>query len=72
MEDVLFSGNREPTLDDILAEPIVRTLMHRDGVEEDQIRQLLKRAKPQQATAKHQWITLSSDAAPITISSAME
>lgn len=42
--DVLFRGNREPTLDQILAEPIVKTLMRRDGADEAAIRRLLAKA----------------------------
>jgi hypothetical protein len=34
MEDTLFRGNREPTLDQILAEPIVQTMMRRDAVDD--------------------------------------
>lgn len=41
MEDALSCGNREPTLGEVLAEPIVRQMMKRDGVQETQIHQLL-------------------------------
>lgn len=44
MEDALFRGNREPTLDQILAEPIVRQLMQRDGIDETALRRLMHRA----------------------------
>jgi hypothetical protein len=64
MEDVLFRGDREPTLDEILAEPIVRATMARDGITEVQIRQLMKRANTQPPATKHQWITLSPDDDP--------
>lgn len=43
MEDLLFRGNREPSLDEILAEPIVHTIMQRDGADEALIRQLMLR-----------------------------
>jgi hypothetical protein len=49
MEDTLFRCNREPTLDEILAEPIVQAVMRRDGVDETTIRRLIRtaaRAKP--------------------------
>jgi hypothetical protein len=49
MEDTLFRCNREPTLDEILAEPIVRAVMRRDRVDETAIRRLMRtaaRAKP--------------------------
>ena len=49
MEDTLFRGNCEPTLDQILAEPIVQAMMRRDAVDENTIRQLMRkaaRAKP--------------------------
>lgn len=42
MEDALFRGNREPMLDQILAEPIVRTMMRRDGIDETTIRELMR------------------------------
>jgi hypothetical protein len=34
-------GWREPSLDDILAEPIVRILMQRDGVREEEVRHIV-------------------------------
>jgi len=34
-------GWREPSLDDILAEPIIRTLMQRDGVGEEDVRRIV-------------------------------
>ncbi|HLI21439.1 MAG TPA: hypothetical protein VKV32_10005 [Stellaceae bacterium] len=46
MEDTLFRGNREPTLDEILAEPIVKTVMKRDRIDEDTVRTLMRRVKP--------------------------
>ena len=35
-----FTRNEEPTLDEFLAEPAVRLLMTRDGVEEAEFRRL--------------------------------
>jgi hypothetical protein len=61
MEDVPFRGNRESTLAEILAEPVLLVMMQRDGVNEVQVRQLMTRAKPQQAAILHRWITLSLD-----------
>lgn len=46
MEDTLFRGNREATLDQVLAEPIVRLLMQRDGWDEGTIRRLMRKAAP--------------------------
>lgn len=46
MEDVLFRGNREPSLDEILAEPIVKTVMKRDQIDEDTVRALMRRVRP--------------------------
>ncbi len=42
MEDALYRGNREPSLDQILAEPIVQTIMRRDGTTAKSIRELLR------------------------------
>ena len=42
MEDALYRGNREPTLDQILAEPIIQTIMRRDGTTAKSIRELLR------------------------------
>jgi hypothetical protein len=44
MEDTLFHGNSEPTLDQILAEPIVRSMMRRDRIDERTIRELMRKA----------------------------
>jgi hypothetical protein len=44
MEDTLFRGNREPTLDQILAEPIVQMMMRRDGVDAETVRRLMRPA----------------------------
>lgn len=35
-----YAGNQEPSLDEILSEPIIRRLMARDGIDEASIRQL--------------------------------
>jgi hypothetical protein len=40
-----YSHNEEPSLDEILAEPIVRLLMARDGVDEAEIRRLVQELK---------------------------
>lgn len=37
----LFIGNTEPSLDDIMGDPMVRNLMARDGVAEDSLRVLI-------------------------------
>ncbi len=39
------SGYREPTLDELLAEPSVRLLMARDGVDEAVLRKIAKEAR---------------------------
>lgn len=52
MEDALFRGNREPTLDQILAEPIVRQLMRRDGTDEGTIRRLMHRTATEASPPK--------------------
>jgi hypothetical protein len=39
------SGYREPTLDELLAEPSVRMLMARDGVDEALLRDIAKKAR---------------------------
>jgi len=44
MEDALFRGNCEPTLDQILAEPIVQMMMRRDRLEERTIREWVRNA----------------------------
>ena len=35
-----YAGNQEPSLDELLSEPIIRRLMARDGIDEASIRQL--------------------------------
>lgn len=45
MEDARFEVNNfDPSLDEVLAEPIVRQLMRRDGVTEASVRQLMQQA----------------------------
>jgi hypothetical protein len=45
MEDARFMvTNFEPSLDEVLAEPIVRQLMRRDGVTEESVRRLVRQA----------------------------
>jgi hypothetical protein len=45
MEDARYQvNNLEPSLDEVLAEPIVRQLMRRDNVTEMAVRRLMKRA----------------------------
>jgi len=44
MEDTLFRGNREPTLDQILAEPIIQTMMRCDEIDERTIREVMRKA----------------------------
>jgi hypothetical protein len=38
-----FTTNEEPSLDELLAEPIVRMMMTRDGVEEAELRLIIAR-----------------------------
>ena len=56
----------EPTLDDVLADPVVRAVMSRDRVEAQDLRGLLQRVRTQQArrppgeakaAAAHEWMT---------------
>jgi hypothetical protein len=44
MENALFRGNREPSLDQVLSEPIVQMMMRRDGIDETSIRRLMQKA----------------------------
>ena len=39
-----MADQREPTLDELLREPIIRKVMARDGVQPDYIRSLLRHA----------------------------
>ena len=38
--------DREPSLEDLLAEPIVRSLMRRDGVTDDVVRAAIRSGRP--------------------------
>ena len=40
----VYTRNEEPTLDELLAEPIVRLVMARDGVQEIEVRRLARAA----------------------------
>jgi len=40
----VYTKNEEPTLDELVAEPIVRLLMGRDRVREEDVRRLLRAA----------------------------
>ena len=44
MEDARFKVNFDPSLDEVLAEPIVRQLMCRDGITEKSVRELMQQA----------------------------
>lgn len=59
MEDTLFRGNREPSLDQILAEPIVQMIMRRDGVDDQSIRRLMRKAAAMAGAAKLAFIQLT-------------
>lgn len=63
MEHALFCGNREPTLDEILAEPIVRQIMKRDGWQEAEIRQLVGKVEGLRP-AKIRWLAAEREAKP--------
>lgn len=56
----------EPTLEDVMSDPLVRALMRRDRVEAEDLRGLLQRVRTQQpqrppgearAAAAHEWMT---------------
>jgi len=56
----------EPSLDEILADPLIHTLMHGDGVDATALRSFLQgmrgslgrpAPKPIQATSDHEWMT---------------
>jgi hypothetical protein len=56
----------EPTLDDVLSDPLVRALMSRDRVEAEDLRDMLQRVRAEQrrrppgeakAAAAHEWMT---------------
>lgn len=50
MERALFTGNREPNLDELFADPAIHRLMARDGTSESEARALLQRVAAQRQT----------------------
>ena len=66
MGDTLFRGNREPTLAEILAEPAVRILMRRDGVDERSIRRLMHHAAAASAPRQAPRLSFVAPAPPGT------
>jgi len=42
---MLYFGNREPSLDEVFDDPIVRLLMERDGLPPDEARACVERAR---------------------------
>lgn len=44
-EETIMNKNVEPTLDELLEEPIVRLVMARDGVNADDVRLVMERAR---------------------------
>ncbi|HXP73704.1 MAG TPA: hypothetical protein VN823_06115 [Stellaceae bacterium] len=66
MRDPQDELEREPTLEDVLSDPLVRALMTRDRVEAEDLRGMLDRLRTQQArrppgeakaAAAHEWMT---------------
>ena len=57
---------RELSLDEMLADPIVHLLMHRDGIQEDQVRELMARAR----LAAPEYCGASGSAAELTLTAA--
>jgi hypothetical protein len=66
MRDPDDALEREPTLNDVMSDPLVRALMTSDRVEADDLRGLLQRLRTQQArrppgeakaAAAHEWMT---------------
>ena len=51
----------EPTLDKLLAEPIVQRLMHRDGIDETTTRRLLQQVAAARAPARRHYMNDSDD-----------
>lgn len=43
---------QEPTVDDMLADPIVRLVMSRDGVEEEELRRIFRRRASRRAPSR--------------------
>jgi hypothetical protein len=54
---------RELTLDEMLSDPIVRLVMSRDGVEDDQVRKLFGHLRPRNRAAVSSPQNVSRDAA---------
>ena len=61
-----MTEEREPTLEDVLSDPVVRALMARDRVDAEDVRALLERLRRAQrrrppgeakAAAAHEWMT---------------
>jgi len=64
MEDARFEvNNSEASLDEVLAEPIIRQLMRRDGVTEESVRQLIWRAATARTLPKLRWTAPTPDIA---------
>ncbi len=61
MEDALFGSNCEPTFDEVLAEPIVRQLMRRDGVAEATTRHLLWQTAAARPAPRLRWVEPKPD-----------
>ncbi len=66
MRDPDDALEREPTLDDVMSDPLVRALMTSDRVEAEDLRDMLQRLRTQQtrrppgearAAAAHEWMT---------------
>lgn len=66
MRDPEDALEREPTLDDVMCDPMVRALMKRDRVEAEDVRGMLERLRTQQpqqppgeakVAAAHEWMT---------------
>ncbi len=66
MRDPDDALEREPTLDDVMSDPLARALMKRDRVDADDLRGLLQRLRTQRmrrppgearAAAAHEWMT---------------
>jgi hypothetical protein len=45
MQDRLFHGNIEPSIDELLSDPIAQLLRKRDGIEVDDVLVTVERAK---------------------------
>jgi hypothetical protein len=65
-EAIMTEYEREPTLEDVLADPLVHALMARDRVDAEEVRALLERLRGAEkrrppgeakAAAAHEWMT---------------